>query len=76
MAAHPKTFDTLIIGAGLLGSSTAYHLARMGAKNIAVVDADRSPVDRAVRIDYHRRRRGGASRRPDNGVEIDHGAGT
>jgi glycine/D-amino acid oxidase-like deaminating enzyme len=33
-------FDTLILGAGLLGSSTAYHLARLGAKNVAVVDAD------------------------------------
>jgi len=35
-----KEFDTLIVGAGLLGSSTAYHLAQMGAKNIAVIDAD------------------------------------
>jgi glycine/D-amino acid oxidase-like deaminating enzyme len=35
-----QQFDTLILGAGLLGSSTAYHLARLGAKNIAVVDAD------------------------------------
>jgi len=35
-----KEFDTLIVGAGLLGSSTAYHLARLGAKNIAVIDAD------------------------------------
>jgi glycine/D-amino acid oxidase-like deaminating enzyme len=33
-------FNTLILGAGLLGSSTAYHLAKMGAKNIAVIDAD------------------------------------
>ena len=35
-----QSFNTLIIGGGLLGSSTAYHLARLGAKNIAVVDAD------------------------------------
>lgn len=35
-----KQFDTLIIGAGLIGSSTAYHLAKLGGKNIAVVDAD------------------------------------
>ena len=37
MKAH--SFDTLVLGAGLLGSSTAYHLARLGAKNIAVIDA-------------------------------------
>jgi FAD-dependent oxidoreductase domain-containing protein 1 len=39
---HPssKEFDTLIIGAGLVGSSTAFHLARLGARNVAVVDAD------------------------------------
>jgi FAD-dependent oxidoreductase domain-containing protein 1 len=35
-----KSFDTVIVGAGLLGSSTAYHLALQGAKNIAVIDAD------------------------------------
>lgn len=39
-AANIKSFDTLIVGAGLLGSSTAYHLAKLGAKNIAVIDAD------------------------------------
>lgn len=37
---NQKSFDTLIIGAGLLGSSTAYHLARLGARNVAVIDAD------------------------------------
>lgn len=35
-----KEFDIVILGAGLIGSSTAYHLAKLGAKNIAVVDAD------------------------------------
>lgn len=35
-----KSFDTIIVGAGLLGSSTAYHLALLGGKNIAVIDAD------------------------------------
>lgn len=35
-----SSFDTIIIGAGLIGSSTAYHLSLLGAKNIAVLDAD------------------------------------
>ncbi|HEY8279640.1 MAG TPA: FAD-binding oxidoreductase [Bdellovibrionota bacterium] len=40
MASGSLQFETLIVGAGLLGSSTAYHLALLGAKNIAVIDAD------------------------------------
>jgi glycine/D-amino acid oxidase-like deaminating enzyme len=32
--------DILILGAGVLGSSTAWHLARMGEQNITVVDLD------------------------------------
>lgn len=39
--ANTREFDTLIIGAGLMGSSTAYHLANLGAAgSIAVIDAD------------------------------------
>jgi glycine/D-amino acid oxidase-like deaminating enzyme len=33
-------FETLIVGAGLLGSSLAYHLTKLGASGVAVVDAD------------------------------------
>src|SRR5689334_15326008 len=32
--------DIVIVGAGLLGSSVAMHLAQQGAKSIAVVDLD------------------------------------
>ena len=35
-----KEYNILIIGAGLIGSSTAMHLANLGVKGIAVVDAD------------------------------------
>lgn len=37
-----RPYETLIVGGGLLGSSTAYHLARLGARDIAVIDADLS----------------------------------
>ena len=34
-----KSFDAVIIGAGILGPSTAYHLAKGGIANIAVIDS-------------------------------------
>ena len=33
-----RTADYLIIGGGIVGCSIAYHLAKRGAKNIAVVE--------------------------------------
>ncbi len=33
-----QSYDLVIIGAGVIGCSTAYHLARRGMKNILVVD--------------------------------------
>lgn len=35
--------DTVVIGAGFAGLSTAYHLAELGAKNIIVLEQDRRP---------------------------------
>ena len=35
-----KEYDVLIIGAGLIGSSTAHHLAQFKGLSIAVIDAD------------------------------------
>ena len=34
----PETAEVVIIGAGVIGCSTAYHLARMGVTDIAVVE--------------------------------------
>lgn len=33
-----KTFDAIVIGAGVIGSSVAYHLARLGCTNVLVLD--------------------------------------
>ncbi len=47
--------DIVIVGAGIIGSSIAYHLARRGAKNVLVLerdaasDPDRSAPDLTVR---------------------------
>lgn len=35
-----ETADVVIIGAGIVGCSIAYHLAAQGARNVAVVDKD------------------------------------
>jgi sarcosine oxidase subunit beta len=33
-----NSFDAIVIGAGVIGSSVAYHLARLGAKHVLVLD--------------------------------------
>ena len=33
-----QTYDVIVIGAGVIGSSVAYHLARFGAKRVLVLD--------------------------------------
>jgi sarcosine oxidase subunit beta len=33
-----KSFDAIVIGAGVIGASTAYHLARLGCTNVLVLD--------------------------------------
>lgn len=37
---HPKTADIVILGAGVIGTSIAFHLARRNAGRIAVLDKD------------------------------------
>ncbi len=39
-----KTAETIILGAGIIGSSVAFHLARLGAKNILVLERDKMPL--------------------------------
>ena len=41
MGMLPSTADVVIIGAGVIGCSTAYHLARMGVTDVLVVEMDR-----------------------------------
>ncbi len=36
----PKTADIVIIGAGVMGASIAFHLAKRGAKRIVILDKD------------------------------------
>lgn len=36
-----KSFDTIVIGGGVIGSSIAYHLARLGQKHVALIERDR-----------------------------------
>lgn len=33
-----ESYDAIVIGAGVIGSSVAYHLARFGARNVLVLD--------------------------------------
>ena len=35
-----KTYDVVVMGGGVVGSSIAYHLTTMGCKNVAVVERD------------------------------------
>ncbi len=37
-----ETYDAVVIGAGVVGASTAFHLAKLGALKVCVVD--RGPV--------------------------------
>ena len=36
----PRTADVVIIGGGVMGTSTAYHLARRGVKNVVLVEKE------------------------------------
>src|SRR5512136_266004 len=36
----PKTAEVVVVGGGVMGASTAYHLARKGSRNIVVLERD------------------------------------
>ncbi len=36
----PRTADVVIIGGGVMGTSTAYHLARKGVKNVVLIERE------------------------------------
>ncbi len=38
MNAALNAYDAIVIGAGVIGTSTAFHLARLGARNVLVLD--------------------------------------
>ncbi|MEE9210388.1 MAG: FAD-dependent oxidoreductase, partial [Kiloniellales bacterium] len=38
----PETFDAVVIGAGVVGAATAFHLAKLGRLKVCIVD--RGPV--------------------------------
>jgi len=34
----PETFDAVVIGAGVVGAATAFHLAKLGGLKVCIVD--------------------------------------
>src|SRR5690348_6734878 len=39
-SSFPKTADIVVLGAGVMGTSIAFHLARRGARKIAVIEKE------------------------------------